>query len=329
LRRESSRKKRISPIDQEIIERVADICEPQGLENNLERLYHFIYQLDELNRVLMLLYLDAPPIRRSAKSSASARAMSPPRSAALNNRSNRPLKLNRINKSSHHMNMELQELKDLWRQHDEKLARQVKLNMHLLKKIELKNTRSALRKATLDPVFSLIFGFFMLIPLVPFIYNHIQQLQYAGPATGLALYALLLVIDSISRLSIIDAIDYDGSVIQIQQQVERLSIHNLRYTLPLNISWGALWLFVPIVCLKGLGYFDIYSLHQGWIMWDIAICSLLGIVFAGLAVWLSRHYNTDQITQPWLKKTMDQLAGRSLAKARASLKEIEDFARES
>jgi len=41
LRRESSRKKRISPIDQEITERVADECEPQGLENNLERLYYF------------------------------------------------------------------------------------------------------------------------------------------------------------------------------------------------------------------------------------------------------------------------------------------------
>ena len=148
-------------------------------------------------------------------------------------------------------------------QHDEKLARQVKLNMHIPKKIELKNTRSALRKATLDPVFNLIFGVLMLCPLVPFIYNHIQQLQYAGPAIGLALYALLLVIDSISRLSIIDAIDYDGPVMQIQQQVERLSIHNLRYTLPLNLSWGALWLFVPIVCLKALGDFDFYSLHQG------------------------------------------------------------------
>ena len=136
----------------------------------------------------MLLYLDAPPIRRSAKSSASARAMSPPRSAALNNRSNRPLKLNRINKSSHHMNMELQELKDLWRQHDEKLARRVKLNMHLLKKIELKNTRSALRKATLDPVFSLIFGFFMLIPLVPFIYNHSHRPRPLRPAAGYRQY---------------------------------------------------------------------------------------------------------------------------------------------
>ncbi len=225
--------------------------------------------------------------------------------------------------------MELQDLKNLWRQHDEKLDKQIQLNTQLLKKMELNNTRSALRKATVDPVFSLVFGLVILIPLVPFIYNHIQLLQYAGPAIGLALYALLLVIDSVSRLSIIDQIDYNGPVIQIQRQVEQLSIHNLRYTLPLNCSWSILWLFVPIVGLKAFADFDCYALHHGWIVWNFAICSLLGIAFAALAIWFSRNYNTDRITQPWLKRTVDQLAGRSLAKARASLKEIEDFAREN
>jgi len=95
------------------------------------------------------------------------------------------------------MNMELQELKDLWQQQDDKLERQLKLNVHLLKKMELKNTRSALRTATIDPVLSLVFGLLILIPLAIFTFNHIRQLQYAGPALGLGLYALLLMIDSI------------------------------------------------------------------------------------------------------------------------------------
>ena len=226
------------------------------------------------------------------------------------------------------MNMELQELKDLWRQHDEKLDKQIQLNMHLLKKIELKTARSALRKATVDPGFSLAFGILMLIPLVPFIVNHIQLLQYAGPALGLALYALLLVIDSASRLSIIKKIDYDGPITQIQQQVEKLSIHNLRYTLALNLSWGVLWLFLPIVGLKAFADVDFYSLHHGWIVWNFAICSAIGMALAALAIWLTRHRSFDQITQPWLRNTLDKLAGRHLARARASLKEIEDFAKE-
>ena len=227
------------------------------------------------------------------------------------------------------MNMELQELKDLWQQQDDKLERQLKLNVHLLKKMELKNTRSALRTATIDPVLSLVFGLLILIPLAIFTFNHIRQLQYAGPAFGLGLYALLLIIDSISRLSIINQIDYDGPIIQIQRQVEKLSIHNLRYTLPLNCCWIILWLLATIVALKAFANFDFYSLHHGWVAWNLAICSLLAIALAALAIWLVRKHKRDQITHPWLNKTLNQLAGRSLAKARTALSEIEDFACEN
>ena len=178
------------------------------------------------------------------------------------------------------MNMELQELKDLWQQQDDKLERQLKLNVHLLKKMELKNTRSALRTETIDPVLSLVFGLLTLIPLAIFTFNHIRQLQYAGPAFGLGLYALLLIIDSISRLSIINQIDYDGPIIQIQRQVEKLSIHNLRYTLPLNCCWIILWLLATIVALKAFANFDFYSLHHSWVAWNLAICSLLAIALA-------------------------------------------------
>ncbi len=66
LRRESSRKKRLSPVDQHIIERIADEREPQDLEANIELLYRFINQLDELNRALMLLYLDDHPYKEIA-----------------------------------------------------------------------------------------------------------------------------------------------------------------------------------------------------------------------------------------------------------------------
>ena len=58
LRREKSRKNRLSAVDQHIIERVADDREPEELTANIQLLYHFIDQLDELNRALMLLYLE-------------------------------------------------------------------------------------------------------------------------------------------------------------------------------------------------------------------------------------------------------------------------------
>ena len=49
------------------------------------------------------------------------------------------------------MDSELQDLKDLWHRHNDRLEKQVKLNSYLLQKMELGNTRSALRKATAGP----------------------------------------------------------------------------------------------------------------------------------------------------------------------------------
>ena len=44
---------------------------------------------------------------------------------------------------------------------------------------------------------------------------------------------------------------------------------------------------------------------------------------------LKGHYTADRIEVPWLKRLMDNLAGRSLARTRASIRAIEDFAREN
>ena len=227
------------------------------------------------------------------------------------------------------MNMELQELKDLWRQHDQKLDQQIQLNTRLLKNMELNNTRSALRQTTFDPIFGIVFGALMIVPLGSFIFNHIAQLKYAGPACALVLYALLLIIDSVYRLTSIKKIDYDGPVAQIQQHLEKLRIHNMRYTLILNGSWAVLWFFVPIVALKGLANFDFYTPHQGWILWNLAICSAIGLAITAFGIWLARRFSADQITRPWLKNLADTLAGRNLARAKASLREIEDFTREN
>ena len=226
------------------------------------------------------------------------------------------------------MNAELQELKDLWRQHDEKLDRQVKLNVELLKKIEFKNVRSALRKAVVDPIIGLIFGAIMFFSLMPFTIDHLHQPKFLIPALFMVLYAVLLIIDSIYRLSRIGQTDYDGPVTHIQRHIEQMRIHNLRYTVPLNCSWALMWFLVPIVALKGLGNFDIYTLDHGWLVWNFVICGALGIAFIALSVWLSRRYGADQITRPWLKNVADNLAGQSLSDAKASLAEIDRFARE-
>jgi RNA polymerase sigma factor (sigma-70 family) len=55
------------PIDQSIIERIEDNREPEKLADEITSLYRFINRLDELNRALMLLYLDDRPHQEIAE----------------------------------------------------------------------------------------------------------------------------------------------------------------------------------------------------------------------------------------------------------------------
>tara|TARA_B100000586_G_C20031519_1_gene393516 strand:- start:173 stop:481 length:309 start_codon:yes stop_codon:yes gene_type:complete len=57
-RREKHRKQGVCPIDESIMDLVDEQQEPDDLEYNIQRLYLFINQQNELNKALMLLYLD-------------------------------------------------------------------------------------------------------------------------------------------------------------------------------------------------------------------------------------------------------------------------------
>lgn len=222
--------------------------------------------------------------------------------------------------------MELQELKNIWHQHDEKLDKQVQINMYLLKKIELDKTRSAVRKLMVGPILGIISGALAQILLGLFIFEHFSSLAYAGPALLLDLCAVLLVISNAVQLSIIDKIDYGAPVVTIQQNLEKLRMHRVRYTTMLKLSGPLLWLPVVIVTVKGCYGFDLfYHFDPTWIASQYAF----GLVILALGIWLAKRYNHGQISRPWLKKLMDDMAGRNLAVAIASLKEIEDFARET
>lgn len=101
-------------------------------------------------------------------------------------------------------------------------------------------------------------------------------------------------------------------------------MHRIRYTTMLIFSGPLLWLPVMIVTVKGV-YDFFYHFDQAWIASQYAF----GLVILALGIWLAKRYNHGQISRPWLKKLIDDIAGKNLAVASASLKEIEGFARET
>ncbi len=221
--------------------------------------------------------------------------------------------------------MELQEIKAIWRQYDERLDRQVQLNMHLLRKIELDKARSALRKLMVGPILSIVAGALAQVVLGLFIFHHFSLMEYAIPAILIDLFAVFTVVSSAVQLAIIEKIDYGAPIIVIQQNLEKLRMHRIRYTTMLRLSGPLLWLPVLIVGLRSLYDFDFYYyFDHAWIASQIAF----GLIILALGVWLASLYSRRQIRYLWLKNLMDGIAGKNLLAAMASLKEIEDFAKD-
>ena len=222
--------------------------------------------------------------------------------------------------------MELQELKETWRRYDERLERQVRINLHLLKTVELDRTRSALRRLAAGPILLIVLGACMQVGLGLFIAAHLGQPRYLAPALILDAFAVFLVVSSALQLSVLARIDYDGPVARIQENVERLRVRRIYFSTLHKLSGPLLWLPALIVGLKAWLGFDFYAhFDHLWIATNFAF----GLAVAGLAVWLARRFADGRVAWPWLRNLMEEIAGRNLAKARASLREIEDFAREA
>ena len=70
--------------------------------------------------------------------------------------------------------MELDDLKNTWRAYDAKLEKSMKLNMHILKIMDLDKTRTALKKFIMTPFLGVIIGIVLQVMLGSFIYAGVR-----------------------------------------------------------------------------------------------------------------------------------------------------------
>ncbi|MBT5876408.1 MAG: hypothetical protein HOH43_23495, partial [Candidatus Latescibacteria bacterium] len=59
--------------------------------------------------------------------------------------------------------MELDDLRNVWRDYDAKLDKSMKLNMHLLKRFDLDKTQSELKRFLRAPILGVVIGFLVML----------------------------------------------------------------------------------------------------------------------------------------------------------------------
>src|ERR1700704_5529851 len=116
--------------------------------------------------------------------------------------------------------MELDELKQTWTEHAQKLDRILSLNVQGLKTAQLDRTRSALGRFKAFRFREMIVGILLLLLLGSYIADRISIPTLAIPAFIVFASILVPVIANIRQLILLDRISYADPVTTIQRKLE-------------------------------------------------------------------------------------------------------------
>ena len=157
--------------------------------------------------------------------------------------------------------MELNELKEIWKQAEVNMNQPLTVDRQFMRKLSLEKTQSSLNYLRLGSIVELVVNFIFFTPFASYAINHFDELKFAIPALLLALMGIATIAWNIYSLFLLSTINYFESITVAQRKLTRYRYNNLfRHRTLLYIlvpvSWGAiLILFCKVVLHLDLYYF--------------------------------------------------------------------------
>jgi hypothetical protein len=217
--------------------------------------------------------------------------------------------------------MELDELKQQWKELDRKLDRSIALNLRLLTEKRIRSTRLRLVPTLLMQPVRIVIALAMTIFFARFWIANLGTWPLVISGVFLHALSIGLIIDAAVRTLLIVRINYASPVVTIQRYLalmRRWEIRSFKWT------WVAIWLAPPALLVVGT------KLSTTLNLWVVAPHVVIYTAIGGLVgVGLSYLFDLLARRNPRLGAAMNSLyVGYTIAGAQASLDEIDEFARE-
>jgi hypothetical protein len=217
--------------------------------------------------------------------------------------------------------VDLDELKQMWTEHDRKLDESIRLNRQLLRATNMKGTRSALQRLAIFLGLEAVAWFAIVMALGNFIHAHIGTLRFVWPAVAADLFAIGMFAATIRQIVAAGQIDYGKPVVTIQKELEKLQVLRIRTTQWAVLVGIAVWAPFAVVVARAFLGLDGYS--AAWLWANV----IFGLALIPLAVRLSKRFSDRMSRSPFIQRLMKDLAGYNLNRARVFLTELSEFER--
>ena len=214
--------------------------------------------------------------------------------------------------------MNLDDLRGEWAELHGKLDSFIQLNRAVMRDLVGERVRSSLRRDLGFGLPSLILDALMVIGLGSFLADHHRQLRFFLPAAGLELFFVAILAMGIRQSLRVAQLDLSKSVVASQRQIEQLRRERILQTRWIVLLAPLLWPPLLIVGMKFLGA-DAWAI-LGWryLLANFAV----GLAMLPILGWIARRVSP---TRPWVKRLLDDIGGRNLARAAEFLESLSKF----
>ena len=214
---------------------------------------------------------------------------------------------------------DLDEMKELWMAQDEKLDESIRLNRELLSSANLKKARSASQRLALLLSLEAVAWLAIVGFLGSFIYHHIGTLRLSLSGLALDVYAIAMLASTVRQIVAIRQIAYGRPIAALQKQIEMLRVLRIRITQWALLGGTIVW--APFVIVTGKAFLGVDIDNAPW-LWANVVFALCLIP---IALWLSKAFGGRMGRFPWIRRMMNDLAGRNLNAAAGFLSKLSQF----
>lgn len=217
--------------------------------------------------------------------------------------------------------MELDDLKASWHKLERRVEELTAINRRLMTDTVIRKARWRLAPVVAGAVANIIIGAFFAVVAGSFWSAHLDSPPVL--IAGIALHALsiLFIVIGIGRLALARQIDFNRPVLEIQRSLASLQKWEAW-------SFHAAWVGVCLLAMAVMIAFAVATLGPGF--WERAP----GYLLANLLVWFAIGL-APPLLHAWSRRHHGRLAARmdafltshSIARARAVIDEIDEFAR--
>lgn len=216
--------------------------------------------------------------------------------------------------------MENIELIDIWKAQNAKIEKSLAINELLLKEVTNSKVKSSLKSLiTLKTAGIVSFILYILLLSYLFVYslsNYSSALNYFI----VSIFVIIVVnikglADYIKHLVWVNNINYNGSILEIQQQLSRLQISIINHA--------------KTMCLQ-IPFYTTFYLSNTWFPHEVGIGYILLQVsmtaaFIYLTYWLYKNHTLENLNKKWFRNLIAGSGGKAIMKAQAFYKEMEAF----